>query len=117
MSQNFNYSYPTGNYMLKVSSRREVFFKKNVLRNFTKFPGKHLCQSDFIKKETLAQVFFSEFCEISKNIFFNRKPPVAAFGITPQVNAGWAILTIRKLHPIHRLSHPAGHDGTVSLWL
>ena len=25
---------------------------------------------NFIKKETLAQVFFSEFCEIFKNIFF-----------------------------------------------
>ena len=27
------------------SSRPEVFFKKGVLRNFTKFTGKHLCQS------------------------------------------------------------------------
>ena len=33
---------------------------------------------DFIKKETLAQVFSSEFCEISKNIFFYRTPPMAA---------------------------------------
>ena len=33
---------------------------------------------NFIKKEPLAQVFFSEFCEISKNIFFYRTPPVAA---------------------------------------
>ena len=32
----------------------------------------------FIKKETLAQVFFCEFCEISKNTFFNRTPLVAA---------------------------------------
>ena len=61
----------------------EVFCKKGVLRNFTKFTGKHLCQSlffnkvtdlrpacNFIKKETPAQVFSSEFCEISKNSFF-----------------------------------------------
>ena len=27
------------------SSRREVFCKKGVLRNFTKFTGKRLCQS------------------------------------------------------------------------
>ena len=27
------------------SSRPEVFCKKGVLRNFTKFTGKHLCQS------------------------------------------------------------------------
>ena len=33
---------------------------------------------NFIKKESLAQVFFYEFCEISKNIFFYRTPPLAA---------------------------------------
>ena len=32
----------------------------------------------FIKKETLAQVFSCEFCEISKNTFSYRTPPVAA---------------------------------------
>ena len=32
----------------------------------------------FIKKETLAQVFSCEFCEIFKNNFFKRTPPVAA---------------------------------------
>ena len=34
---------------------------------------------NFIKKETLAQVFSCEFCEISKNTFSYRTPPVAAF--------------------------------------
>ena len=33
---------------------------------------------NFIKKWTLAQVFSSEFCEISKNTFCYRTPPVAA---------------------------------------
>ena len=33
---------------------------------------------NFIKKETLAQVFSYEFCEISKNTFFRRTPLVAA---------------------------------------
>ena len=32
--------------------------------------------------ETLAQVFSCEFCEISKNTFFYRTPPVAASDIT-----------------------------------
>ena len=41
--------------------------------------GKHLCQSiflnkvadcNFIKRETLAQVFFGEFCESSEKTFF-----------------------------------------------
>ena len=34
--------------------------------------------SNFIKKETLAQVFPCEFYEISKNAFSYRTPPVAA---------------------------------------
>ena len=66
-----------------------MFCRKGVLRNFVKFTGKHLCQSlffnkvagegcNFIKKETLAQVFSCEFYEISKNTFFHRKTPVAA---------------------------------------
>ena len=32
----------------------------------------------FIKKETLAQVFSCKFCEISKNTFSYRTPPVSA---------------------------------------
>ena len=46
---------------------RVSFFKKTLLKN-----------SNFIKKETLAQVFSCEFCEISKNTFSYRTPPVAA---------------------------------------
>ena len=60
--------------MRVTSSHPEVFFKKGVLRNFAKFTGKHLCQSLFIKKETLAQVFSCEFCEISKNTFYYTTP-------------------------------------------
>ena len=33
-----------------LSSRQEVFCEKGVLRNFTKFAGKHLCQSLFFNK-------------------------------------------------------------------
>ena len=35
---------------LSRSSRQEVFCKKDVLRNFAKFTGKHLCQSFFFNK-------------------------------------------------------------------
>ena len=67
----------------------EVCCEKGVLRNFAKFTGKYLCQSlffnnvagvacNFIKKETLAQMFSCEFCEISKNNFFYRTLLVAA---------------------------------------
>ena len=74
------------------SSRPEVFCERGVLKNFAKCTGKHLCQSLFlnkvagdacnvIKKETLAQVFSWEFCEISKNTFSYRAPLVAASGL------------------------------------
>ena len=57
------------------SSRPGVLCKKGALRNFSKFAGKHLRQSlffnkvaglrpqagNFIKKETLVQVFSCEF--------------------------------------------------------
>ena len=70
-----------------------MFCEKGVLRNFAKFSGKLLCQSLFfinvaglrLVQETLAQVFSSEFCEISKNTFSYITPPVAAFvaGVKP----------------------------------
>ena len=55
--------------------------KKVVLRNFTKFTGKHLCQSLFFNKVPGLglQLYLKrdsgtgvscEFCEISKNTFF-----------------------------------------------
>ena len=40
---------------------------------------------NFIKKETLAQVFSCEFCEISKNTFFNRTPPVPLLSSTVEL--------------------------------
>ena len=53
-----------------VNSRQEMFYKKGFLRDFVKYTEKHLCQGLLFKKETLAQVFSCEFCEISKNNFF-----------------------------------------------
>ena len=59
-----------------------VVWRCSVKKIFTKFTGKHLCQGpffnkvadleayDIIKKETLAQVFSCEFCEIFKNTYF-----------------------------------------------
>ena len=62
---------------------RKCSIKKGVLRNFWKFRGKHLCQSfffnNFIKKDTLTQVFSSEFWEISKNTFFTEHLWAVAF--------------------------------------
>ena len=41
---------------------------------------------NFIKKENLAQVFSSDFCEIAKNGFSFRTPPVAASVILKPFN-------------------------------
>ena len=60
----------------------EVFYK-GVLKNFTKFSEKHLCQSLLFNKvaglrtasllkKTLAQVFSCEFWEIFKNNYFEK---------------------------------------------
>ena len=73
-----------------------MFYKNCVLRNFAKFTGIHLCQvslliklqtsaCNFIKKETLAQVFSCEFCETFKNNSSHRTAPVAASRTTLQV--------------------------------
>ena len=74
------------------SSCPAVFCKKEVLKNFSKCTGKHLCQSlfliklrvdafNFIKKETLAQLFFCEFCKNFENSFFYRTHSMAASAI------------------------------------
>ena len=74
------------------SSHPEVFCQKGALRNFAISTGKHLRQSlffnkkefaacNFIKKETLAQGLSCGFCQISKNTFSYKTPPVAASAI------------------------------------
>ena len=59
------------------SSCLGVSCKKGVFQNFAKFAGKHLCQSLFFNRVAVL-VFSYEFCEIFKNTFFYRTPPVAA---------------------------------------
>ena len=56
--------------MIEAVGRQEVFYKKGAA-------GLQL-----IKKETLAQVFCCDFCEISKSTFFYRTPLVAASDMT-----------------------------------
>ena len=61
------------------SSKKKVAWRcsvKRFLKSSQKLTGKDLCQSLFFK--TLAKVFPCKFCEIFKNIFFYRTPPVVA---------------------------------------
>ena len=45
----------------------DVFYKKSVLQNFTKFTGKHLCRSLIFNEVSLAQMFSQDFYKIFKN--------------------------------------------------
>ena len=86
------------------SSHQRYSVTIDVPRNFAKFTGKqHLRQSLFLIKlqATLAQVFSCEFCEISKNNFFDRPHAVAAPSIKPYFQRGplTEILTITNLRP------------------
>ena len=66
---------------------------KGVLKNFTKFTGKHLCQSVFFNKvaglgpATLLKkrlLHRCKFCEISKNTFFIKHLPTTASAYIPK---------------------------------
>ena len=69
------------------AAARKYSVQKSVLEIFAKFIGKHLCSIFFDKfaglslqlywKNTLTQVLSYEFCEIFKNIFFDKTPLVA----------------------------------------
>ena len=73
------------------SSLSEVFCKKGVLRNFTKFTVKHMCQSLFfnkvaglrpatlLKKRLWHRCFPVNFVKFLRTFFFHRTPLVAAF--------------------------------------
>ena len=76
-------------YVSVRSNHRRWSVKKSVLRNFAKFRGKLMCQSLFSNNvaclETLAQVFFCDFCEISKNTSFTEHLPTTAIVLSPFV--------------------------------
>ena len=59
-------------FLLPEAGRQRCSIEISVLKNFTKFTGKHLCQStyNFIKKDTLAQMFSCELGKIFKNTLF-----------------------------------------------
>ena len=60
---------------IMYNSLAPIFIFSKFLYDLPKLP--QAC--NFIKKETLAQVFSCEFFEISKNTFFHRTPLVAAY--------------------------------------
>ena len=74
-----------------ISIRLEVCCKKKVFLEISQISQENTCARvyflikfneviNFIKNETLAQIFFCDFCEILKNTFSYRTPMVAASG-------------------------------------
>ena len=72
------------------SSHRSCSVKKDALKSFAKFTGKHLCWSLFLNKveglrpatilkKTLTQVISCDYCEIFKNTYFKEHLRTAAF--------------------------------------
>ena len=81
-----------------VQSRRQVICKKDVLRNFSKFTGKHLCQSLFYNKTDYGTGVILWILRNSKNTFLYRTPLVAASGTHSKVLYGKAIMkNVRKI--------------------
>ena len=69
-----------------------MFLKICVLKNLANFTGKYLCWSLFLielqahQKDTPAQVFSCEICQIFNNVFSYRTPPVStSVGVDMQV--------------------------------
>ena len=60
-------------------SVKKVFIEISQNSQENTFAESFLIKINFIKKETLAQVFSCEFCEIPKTTFSYKTPPVAAF--------------------------------------
>ena len=74
------------------SSRPDVFYKKGVLRNLANFIGLQL----LLKRDSGT----GEFCEISKNTFSYRTPPVAASVVNKSyiLELIWGSSCLVKLH-------------------
>ena len=51
---------------------------KKVFLEISQNLQENTCSRVFIEKETLAQVFSCEFCEVSKNTYFHRTPLLVA---------------------------------------
>ena len=60
------------------NSQENTCARVSFLIKLQTYPLRHGLVCNFIKKETLAQVFSCEFCKISKYTYFHRTPLVAA---------------------------------------
>ena len=69
--------------VMREKRSKNIYFRnsrsvKKLFLEISQNSQENTSKYNFIKKESLAQAISSEFCEISKNIFSYRTPPVAA---------------------------------------
>ena len=77
--QPFHDYYKTITYMITYFLKSETETTKALKHALHEIRTQNIASAcNFIKKETLVQVFFCEFCEIFYNTFSYRTPPVAA---------------------------------------
>ena len=78
----------TLNFLMKT---QEPYHKPERERKISQNSQENTCvrACNFIKKETLAQVFSCEFCETLKNTFFHRTPLVAASSCHQPILCHW----------------------------
>ena len=95
------------------SSRPDVFCKEGVLKIFTKFTGKHLCQSLFFNKFTGLR---PETCNFIKKIIWHRDFPVnfAKFLRTPFLTEHLQWLLLHVLDNIIFFFHNFDKQGKTS---
>ena len=70
-------------YLINYKSRRtDVFCKKGILKNLTRFTGKHLYQSLFLKKVAgLRPANSKTGAKFLRTPFFNKTPPMTASAV------------------------------------
>ena len=72
---------------------------------------------NFIKKESLAQVFSCEFCRISKNTFFNRTPPDDCFCFSQLLKWQVFLPRLKLFSRIPEIFCICGNVSNVNEWM
>ena len=106
------------------SNHQRCSTKKGVFKNFAKFTWKHVCQSLYFNKnaglnlqhskETLAQVFSCEFCNIFINTFFTKHLQVTAPEDWKLFRPLTTNVPLEKKEPVNRFEGQI--NRLVSIW-
>ena len=88
------------------SSHQSRSIKKGALKNFSKFTRNYQHQSLFFNKNTLAQVFFCEFCEFFKKTFLTEHLMKTA-SVGSVVYCSFGVFRLKVVHYFPKKALPA----------